>query len=79
MSRYEAHSRCPHGIHWHLPCRSCRIADMAAARKEEKKNQARDLLDRCRAGQPVTIAQINAALEMTGDLDHVPFSVEVEA
>ena len=40
---------------------------------------AQIILDRCRAGEPVTISQINAALEMTGDLEHVAFAVEVEA
>ena len=41
--------------------------------------QAHIILDRCRAGEPVTIEQINAALLATGDLEHVAFSVEVEA
>ena len=36
------------------------------------------ILDRCRAGEPVTIAQINAALELTGDLDYVPLSMADE-
>ena len=36
---------------------------------------AQIILDRCRAGEPVTIAQINAALEMTGDLEHVALSM----
>ena len=37
--------------------------------------QAQILLDRVRNGEPATLAQINCALEMTGDLDHVPFSL----
>lgn len=37
--------------------------------------EAHIILDRCRNGEPVTIAQINAALELTGDLEHVYFSL----
>lgn len=37
--------------------------------------EANIILDRCRAGEPVTIAQINQALELTGDLEHVDCSL----
>lgn len=37
--------------------------------------QALRVLDRARAGEPVTLADINTALELTGDLDHIPFSL----
>ena len=37
--------------------------------------EAQIILDRCRNGEPVTVSQINQALELTGDLDHVPCSL----
>lgn len=33
------------------------------------------LLDRVRNGEPATLCDINTALELTGDLEHVPFSL----
>ena len=43
------------------------------------RDQAHIVLDRALKGEPVTIEQINQALLATGDLEHVAFSVEVEA
>jgi len=37
--------------------------------------QALLLLDRVRNGEPATLAQINCALELTGDIEHIPFSL----